>query len=126
MGCKQWEPVRVFVDGCNPLRAAPLRRPPCHPDTDQSSMEQESATSADRQPLRFQMQPPARKPRRYLRKADLCIRYGWKTTLSVDRAWKLYGSLPPPTTWQMRSPLWAEDVVDAHDAANALRERTSS
>jgi hypothetical protein len=69
---------------------------------------------------------PARKPRRYLRKTDLCIRYGWKTTLSVDRAWKLYGSLPPPTTWQMRSPLWAEDVLDAHDAANALRERASS
>ena len=65
---------------------------------------------------------PVRQPRRYLRKTDLCIRYGWKTTLSVDRAWKLYGSLPPPTTWQVRSPLWAEDILDAHDAANALRE----
>jgi putative intracellular protease/amidase len=55
-----------------------------------------------------QQQP--RKPRRYLRKMDLCRRYGWKTALSVDRAWRIYGTLPPPTTWQSRSPLWDEAI----------------
>jgi hypothetical protein len=67
------------------------------------------------------MKSPARKPRRYLRKTDLCIRYGWKTPLSVDRAWQLYKTLPPPTTFLARSPLWDESILDAHDAANALR-----
>jgi Lon protease (S16) C-terminal proteolytic domain len=66
-----------------------------------------------------QQQP--RKPRRYLRKMDLCRRYGWKAALSVDRAWRIYGTLPPPTTWQSRSPLWDEAILDAHDAANGLR-----
>jgi hypothetical protein len=65
---------------------------------------------------------PARKPRRYLRKQDVRVRYGWKAALSVDRAWKLYGTLPPPTTWQSRSPLWDEAALDAHDAANGLRD----
>jgi hypothetical protein len=61
----------------------------------------------------------ARKPRRYLRKQDVRARYGWKAALSVDRAWKLYRTLPPPTTWQSRSPLWDEAILDQHDAANA-------
>jgi hypothetical protein len=66
--------------------------------------------------------PPVRKPpRRYLRKMDLCRRYGWKTTLSVDRAWQLYGTLPPPTLYQGRSPLWDETILDAHDRAAGLR-----
>jgi hypothetical protein len=68
------------------------------------------------------MKSPVRKPRRYLRKIDLCARYGWKVTLSVDRAWQVYKTLPPPTIWQSRSPLWDEEVLDAHDAANALRD----
>jgi hypothetical protein len=64
---------------------------------------------------------PVQKPRRYLRKQDVRVRYGWKTALSVDRAWRIYGTLPPPTTWQSRSPLWDEAILDAHDAANRLR-----
>jgi hypothetical protein len=63
------------------------------------------------------------KPRRYLRKMDLCRRYGWKAALSIDRAWRIYGTLPPPTTWLSRSPLWDEAILDAHDAANGLRVR---
>ena len=27
-----------------------------------------------------------RKPRRYLRKNDLLVRYGWKSKMSIDRA----------------------------------------
>jgi hypothetical protein len=62
--------------------------------------------------------PMIRKPRRYLRKSDLCIRYGWKTPLSVDRNWKEYGTIPPPTIYRGRFPLWDEAILDAHDAAH--------
>jgi hypothetical protein len=62
------------------------------------------------------------KPIRYLRKLDLRARYGWKSSISVDRAWKQYHTLPPPTTWRGRFPLWAEHILDAHDA----RARESS
>jgi hypothetical protein len=72
---------------------------------------------------RRQQQP--RKPRRYLRKADLAERYGWKSTLSVDRAWQQYGTLPAPTIYRGRFPLWDEDVLDAHDAC-APRESNRS
>jgi hypothetical protein len=44
------------------------------------------------------------------------MRYGWKAALSVDRAWRIYGTLPPPTTWQSRSPLWDEAILDALNA----------
>jgi hypothetical protein len=54
--------------------------------------------------------------RRYLTKNDVRARYGWKTTISVDRAWQKYGTLPPPTTYQGRHPLWAEHALDEHDA----------
>jgi hypothetical protein len=53
--------------------------------------------------------------KRYLRKKDVAARYGWKCTLSVDRAWKEYLTLPPPTTRQGKSPLWDEAILDAHD-----------
>jgi hypothetical protein len=53
---------------------------------------------------------------RYLTKNDVRARYGWKTTISVDRAWQVYGTLLPPTTYQGRHPLWAEHLLDAHDA----------
>ena len=58
---------------------------------------------------------PARKPRRYLTKRDLCIRYGWKSTLSVDRNWRLYKTIPSPTLYQGRRPLWDEAIIDQHD-----------
>jgi hypothetical protein len=63
-----------------------------------------------------QRQAHTRKLRRYLTKRDLCQRYGWKTPLSVDRAWKQYGTLPPPTIHQGRRPLWDEAILDRHDA----------
>jgi hypothetical protein len=53
---------------------------------------------------------------RYLTKSLVRARYGWKTTISVDRAWQKYGTLPPPTTYQGRHPLWAEDVLDRYDS----------
>jgi hypothetical protein len=42
-------------------------------------------------------------------------RYAWRSRLSVDRAWRQYLTLPPPTTWQGKHPLWREDLLDAHD-----------
>jgi hypothetical protein len=62
--------------------------------------------------------------RRYLRKVDLMARYGWKVAISVDRAWKEYHTLPPPTIYRTRFPLWDEAILDAHDAtlANSPRE----
>jgi hypothetical protein len=65
------------------------------------------------------MKTPARKPpRRYLRKMDLCVRYGWKTPISVDRNWKQYHTIPGPTIYRGRFPLWDEAILDAHDAAH--------
>jgi hypothetical protein len=58
--------------------------------------------------------------RRYLRRQDVRVRYGWQAVLSVDRAWKEYKTLPPPTTYQGRNALWDEAVLDALDAAHAL------
>jgi hypothetical protein len=63
---------------------------------------------------------PVRKPRRYLRKSDLCLRYGWKAGLSVDRNWKEYGTIPPPTIYRGRFPLWDEAILDAWDAERAF------
>jgi len=57
-------------------------------------------------------------PRRYLTKRDLQQRYSWKTPLSVDRNWKTYGTIPPPTIRIGRKPLWREDLLDKHDAAH--------
>jgi hypothetical protein len=54
-------------------------------------------------------------PFRYLPKQDVMRRYGWKSTLSVDRAWKEYGTLPPPT-YIGRKPLWDEQELDERDA----------
>jgi hypothetical protein len=66
-----------------------------------------------------------RKPRRYLSKFDLRARYGWKSSISVDRAWKEYHTLPPPTTYRGRFPLWDEAILDRHDA-RAPRESSVS
>jgi hypothetical protein len=52
--------------------------------------------------------------RRYLTRRNLCTRYGWKTTISVDRAWK-NGRLPPPTTFQGKHPLWEEEALNDFD-----------
>jgi hypothetical protein len=65
----------------------------------------------------------ARKPsRRYLTKRDLCQRYGWKTPLSVDRNWKKYKTIPAPTLYQGRRPLWDEATVAAAEAQRCYRE----
>jgi hypothetical protein len=58
-------------------------------------------------------------PMRFLTKRDLCIRYNWKTPLSVDRAWQIYKTLPAPTIVQGRRPLWREDLLDQFDAARS-------
>jgi hypothetical protein len=63
------------------------------------------------------MKPPVRKSRRYLRKSDVRVRYGWKSNLSVDRAWMKYHTIPEPTIYQSRAPLWAEEVLDKFDDA---------
>jgi hypothetical protein len=63
----------------------------------------------------------ARKPRRYLTKDDVRQRRGWKSKISVDRGWKEYHTLPPPTIWNGRFPLWAEDVLDAFESEMAQR-----
>jgi hypothetical protein len=63
-----------------------------------------------------------RKQKRYLRKTDLLGRYGWKTTISVDRAWQKYHTLPPPTIYQGKFPMWDEAILDEHDS----RARKSS
>jgi hypothetical protein len=55
---------------------------------------------------------------RYLTKELVRQRYGWQSRLSVDRAWQKYRTLPPPTTYQGKHPLWAEHVLDAVDAEN--------
>jgi hypothetical protein len=61
-----------------------------------------------------------RKPKRFLRKSDLCLRYGWKAGLSVDRNWKEYGTIPPPTRYVSRFPVWDEEVLDRWDAEHAF------
>jgi hypothetical protein len=53
---------------------------------------------------------------RYLTKELVRQRYAWKSKISVDRAWQIYDTLPPPTTYQGKHPLWAEHVLDEHDA----------
>jgi hypothetical protein len=80
--------------------------------------QRQSAESRRQNEEHRQQQP--RKPRRYLRKVDLCVRYGWKAGLSVDRNWKEYGTIPPPTIYRGRFPLWDEAVLDAWDAARAF------
>jgi hypothetical protein len=62
-------------------------------------------------------QRPAAKSTRYLTKEDVRIRYGWASKISVDRAWQRFRTLPAPTIYQGRRPLWDEAVLDAHDAA---------
>jgi hypothetical protein len=63
------------------------------------------------------------RPRRYLRKADLCARYHC-VPMTIDRNVKA-GRLPPPSTWLAHSPLWLESELDAHDAARAQTPPTA-
>jgi hypothetical protein len=56
-------------------------------------------------------------PRRYLTKKSVAERYGWKVGLSVDRAWKIYKTIPAPTIFHGRHALWDESILDQHDAA---------
>jgi hypothetical protein len=69
-------------------------------------------------------QRPAAKSTRYLTKEDVRIRYGWASKISVDRAWQVYKTLPKPTIYQGRRPLWALDVLDQHDAEHAFDAST--
>jgi hypothetical protein len=62
--------------------------------------------------------PAIKKPKRYLRKLDLCERYHCKP-ITIDRHVKA-GRLPQPTTWLARSPMWEEAMLDAHDAEMAI------
>jgi hypothetical protein len=64
-----------------------------------------------------------RKPRQYLTKDDVRKRRGWKSKISVDRGWKEYGTLPPPTIWSGKYPLWAEDILDAFEAQPQMTEQ---
>jgi hypothetical protein len=80
---------------------------------------QRQRTASHRENEEHRQQQP-RKQRRYLRKSDLCARYGWKAPLSVDRAWKVYGSIPPPTLYRSRFPLWDEAILDEWDAKRAF------
>jgi hypothetical protein len=68
------------------------------------------------------METANRPPRRYLRKDGVRERYGWRTTKSVDRAWK-EERIPPPDLYQGKFPLWLEATLDAHD--DEQRERNS-
>jgi len=63
-----------------------------------------------------QRQGHAVRSTRYLDKEAVRVRYHWKSKISVDRAWQQYKTLPPPTLFQGRRPLWAEHILDAHDA----------
>jgi hypothetical protein len=53
--------------------------------------------------------------RRYLRKADVLVRYGWRSKISIDRATKA-GRLPQPDIYLNKAPLWLETSLDRHDA----------
>ena len=37
----------------------------------------------------------------------------------MDRAYKVYHTLPPPDLYQNRYPLWDEENIDRHDAERA-------
>lgn len=83
---------------------------------EQARRARQSAASHRQNEEHRQQQP--RKQKRYLRKRDLCERYNWKTPLSVDRNWKIYGTIPPPSLFRGRFPLWLESVLDEWDAAH--------
>jgi hypothetical protein len=70
-----------------------------------------------------QRQTHTRKSVRYLTKRDLQQRYGWKTGLSVTRNWKIYKTIPAPTIYLGRKPMWDAAILDAHDA-QTLRTST--
>jgi hypothetical protein len=69
-----------------------------------------------------QQEPPVdheeKRERRYLRKKQLRARYGYESDRSIERAVG-DGRLPRPTMSLGRFPLWAEDILDAHDARAA-------
>jgi hypothetical protein len=69
-----------------------------------------------------QQEPPVdheeKRERRYLRKKQVRVRYGYESDRSIERAVG-DGRLPRPTMSLGRFPLWAEDILDAHDARAA-------
>jgi hypothetical protein len=58
------------------------------------------------------------KPKQYLTKADVALRYANCTTRTIDRRVKAK-ELPPPAFYQGRFPLWDEAALDAHDEARS-------
>jgi hypothetical protein len=62
------------------------------------------------------------RPKRYLTKGDVALRYANCTKRTVDRMVER-GELPPPAFYQGRFPLWDEAVLDAHDAARTEARR---
>jgi hypothetical protein len=64
--------------------------------------------------------------RRYLTKDAVRERYGWASKISVDRAWQVYGTLPPPTLYQGNRPIWAEHILDQHDEARRFDPEAQS
>ena len=57
------------------------------------------------------------KPKCYLRKSQVMIRYGICHARSLERAWQADPpKIPPPTIFRGRIPLWDEAVLDEHDA----------
>jgi hypothetical protein len=55
--------------------------------------------------------------KRYLRLASVAGRYDYDKR-SIERLVKA-GKLPPPHHYMGNAPLWDEDALDAHDAAQA-------
>ena len=65
-----------------------------------------------------------RQTRRYLRKRDLRLRYGYKSDRSIERACG-DGRLPKPDMYLKRFPLWLESALDEFDnkATRAHRQK---
>jgi hypothetical protein len=80
---------------------------------------QRQRAASHRQNEDHRQQKP-RKQKRYLRKVQVALRYGWQTTMSVDRGWKVYRTIPPPSIYHGRIPLWDEEALDEYDAAHAF------
>jgi hypothetical protein len=69
------------------------------------------------------MKAPEERQRRYLRKKQLRVRYGYESDRSIERA-VADGYIPKPDLFMGRFPLWAEDALDAHDARAARAQTT--
>jgi hypothetical protein len=71
--------------------------------------------------MKHDQSAPTRAPKRYLDNRGVRARYGWRSSLSVARAWKVYGTLRPPSLYRGRHPLWDEQVLDEDDAAQGAK-----